>query len=168
MNNIILIGFMGSGKTTFGNWISQQNNMSFIDTDELIEEQQKRSINDIFATDGEAAFRDMETEAISQLCESHNNCVIAVGGGLPVREENRKILKKLGTVVYLQASEDELARRLTGDTKRPLLAGTDIRRKIHDLMKQRESLYLDGADLIISTENKSFEAMYQEIVDGHE
>ena len=112
-DNIVLIGFMGSGKTTFGKWISRKYGYSFCDTDEYIEKKEKTTINDIFASKGEAAFRDMETETVKEFADSLKKCVVSVGGGLPVRKENREILKSIGTVVYLKASEEELCKRLT-------------------------------------------------------
>ena len=112
-NNIILIGFMGSGKTTFGRWITRTHNMEFLDTDEYIENKYNKLIKDIFRDSGEETFRDMETQAIKELAQVCDNCVISVGGGLPVREVNRSLLKELGIVVYLEASVDELY----GDTK---------------------------------------------------
>jgi shikimate kinase len=85
-NNIILIGFMGSGKTTFGRWITRTHNMEFLDTDEYIENKYNKLIKDIFRDSGEETFRDMETQAIKELAQVCDNCVISVGGGLPVTE----------------------------------------------------------------------------------
>ena len=99
---------MGSGKTTFGKWIAREHGMSFLDTDEYIEKQQNKRIKDIFRDSGEEAFRDMETAAVKKLTDSVENTVISVGGGLPVRDINRKLLKELGCVVYLETSVEEL------------------------------------------------------------
>ena len=138
--------------------------MDFIDTDDYIESVQKRSINEIFADKGEEYFRDLETQTIKKLSESVNNSVISVGGGLPVRECNRALLKKLGTVVFLDTSIDELEKRLSNDTKRPLLAGGKVRDKIEALMRARKDIYESTADCIITTDNQSFEAMYDNII----
>lgn len=154
---------MGCGKTTFGKWITNNYNMEFIDTDEYIESKEQRKISDIFASEGEEFFRKLETQAIKDLSDSVNNTVISVGGGLPVRECNREILKKLGKVVYLETSIDELERRLKNDTKRPLLAGGNVREKIESLMRAREDIYISVADCIVKTDNKSFKQMYEEI-----
>lgn len=159
-NNIILTGFMGCGKSTFGRWISSNKGYRLIDTDAYIEKKEKRSINEIFATYGEEYFRELETETIKELMQEEN-CVISVGGGLPVRECNRRLLKQTGTVVYLNTPKDELVRRLSDDRTRPLLAGEDIRAKIDSLMAERESLYTEGADIIVDTKNMTFEQMYQ-------
>ena len=135
LDNIILIGFMGCGKTTFGTWIAKNKKMDFCDTDALIVEKEKKSINDIFSENGE-----------------------------PLKPENRELLKKLGTVVYLRTSVEELTKRLAGDTTRPLLAGGNIREKITHLMDMRLSDYLDAAEVIIDTDGRSFDEMYENIL----
>ena len=160
--NIILIGFMGSGKTTFGRWISTSHSMKFIDTDEYIEKKYNKLIKDIFRESGEEAFRNMETQAVRELADSCDNCVISVGGGLPVRDINRRLLKEL--VVYLKTEVDELVKRLSKDTSRPLLAGGNLREKIESLMTAREALYKDAADVIVKTDGRRFEDMYADIV----
>jgi shikimate kinase len=159
-DSIVLIGFMGSGKTTLGKWIAENQGYVFVDTDELIEEQEGRTINEIFATDGEEYFRNLETQVIDRLAGDDRKLVISVGGGLPVRDENRKLMRRAGRVVYLNTGVDELERRLKGDTTRPLLAGSDLRKKITDLMEKRESLYLDAADVVVDTQGKTFEEIY--------
>ena len=163
MNNIVLIGFMGCGKTTFGKWIANNYNMEFIDTDDYIESKENRKISDIFASDGEEFFRSLETSTIDKLSKSVSNAVISVGGGLPVRECNRAILKQLGKVIYLEPSINELEKRLKNDTKRPLLAGGNVRQKIESLMSARENIYISVADCVIKTDNKSFKQMYEEV-----
>lgn len=162
--NIILIGFMGSGKTTFGKWISEKHGMKFIDTDGYIENKQGRLIKDIFRESGEEVFRDMETAAVRELIDNTTNTVVSVGGGLPLREINRKLLRQLGCVVFLDTSVDELVRRLDKDTSRPLLAGGDVRQKIESLMQARMEYYKEAADLIVTTTNNSFTDMYNTIV----
>lgn len=163
-DSIVLIGFMGSGKTTFGRWISRKHGYNFCDTDEYIEQKEHTTINDIFAAKGEEAFRDMETDTVREFACSLKKSVLSVGGGLPLRKVNRELLKQVGTVVYLKASEDELCRRLRKDTTRPLLKGGNLKDKIHTLMQQREDIYIEAADIIIDTENKAFEHMYEEII----
>ena len=157
MNNIVLIGFMGSGKTTFGRWVSRRHNRKFYDTDEYIEKKQNTTISEIFATKGEEAFRDMETETVKELSDTLDNCVISVGGGLVLREVNRELLRK-----------EELCKRLSKDTKRPLLQGGGLHEKIHNLMEQREDIYLDAADMIVDTQKMSFEQMYTAIIKNME
>ena len=164
MDNIILIGFMGCGKSSIGRFLEKKHGYKLIDTDDYIEKKQNRSINDIFATDGEEYFRNLETECIRELIDkSENGLVIAVGGGLPMRSENQTLLKKLGKVVYLRATEDTLVDRLTGDSKRPLLKGGDLRTKIQDLFARREETYVNLADLIVDTDDCSYETVYKSI-----
>ena len=152
MRNIVLIGFMGCGKTTLGRFISTNKGYKFVDTDDIIVEKQGRSINDIFAMEGEAYFRQLETDTIKEMLGSVSDTVISVGGGLPVREENQGLLRELGLCVYLRTSKEELVRRLKDDTSRPLLAGGDIEKKIEELMSKRKDIYESTAELIIDTD----------------
>lgn len=162
-DNIVLIGFMGCGKTTFGKWLAAHTGKNFCDTDDYIEQKQKKRIKDIFASEGEEYFRALETAAARELCDSCENTVISVGGGLPLRKENRRLLKQLGLVVYLQTTPEELVRRLRQDTTRPLLAGGDIEERIHTLMEVREAIYNEAAQLVVDTDGKKFEEMYHQI-----
>lgn len=164
MDNVILIGFMGSGKSTLGVRLSYKMRTPFIDTDKYIENKQKTSISEIFADKGEAYFRDLETETLKALKAEKTAYIISVGGGLPVREENRKLLKELGTVIYLRASADELFERLKGDTDRPLLQCEDPKKKIQDLLTAREAFYEDAAHMIIDVDGKDIEAVLEEMV----
>jgi shikimate kinase len=163
MDNIILIGFMGSGKTTIGKYM-EKCGYSFIDTDEFIEAQEQDSISNIFATKGEDYFRNLETECIQLLIGNNtSDSVISVGGGLPMKSVNHQLLKELGKVVYLRANADTLVNRLIGDTKRPLLQGGDLREKITSLMNKRESTYEAVADVIIDTDNCPAHMVYDRI-----
>lgn len=165
MENIILIGFMGSGKTTFGKWLSKHMQYQFMDTDEYIVKNQKKTIPDIFRFDGENYFRNLETRTLQELLDnSIDHHVVSVGGGLPVKDENRTLLKQLGKVVYLRATCDTLEKRLKNDTDRPLLKGSNLREKIEYLTSQRENFYLDAADVIIDTDSRSFDEMYKVLI----
>lgn len=163
MNNVILIGFMGSGKTTVGLRLSYRLRRAVIDTDKEIEKEEKRAISDIFATDGEAYFRDRETACLKKLLESTANQIISVGGGLPLREENRKLLHELGQVFYLQASAETIYERVKHDTTRPLLQGDDPQTKIKTLLAERDDHYRDAADVVIHVDGKDFEQILCEI-----
>lgn len=164
MDNIILIGFMGCGKSSIGKYLEKKHGYTLIDTDDYIEKEQNRSINDIFATEGEEYFRNLETQCIRELInKAKQDFVIAVGGGLPMRSENQILLKELGKVVYLRAKEDTLVDRLTGDSKRPLLKGGDLRTKIQDLFTRREATYISLADAIVDTDDCSYETVYNSI-----
>lgn len=164
MNNIILIGFMGSGKSTMGRYMEEYHEYKLIDTDEYIEKWQSDSISNIFSTKGEAYFRELETECIKKLIDSKTeNTVISVGGGLPIKSDNQKLLKELGKVVYLRAGVDTLVNRLMDDDKRPLLQGGDLRNKITELMAKRESTYETLADVIIDTDGCTTEQIFKSI-----
>lgn len=153
MKNYILVGYMGCGKTTVGKNLARICNMTFLDTDELIEQQQGRSIRDIFATDGERAFRDMETAVLREMLEQKKErLVISTGGGMAVREENRELLKQLGMVFYLKAKPETVYERVKGDTKRPLLQCEDPLSRIRTMQEQREPAYIDAAHQVIEVD----------------
>ena len=165
MKNIILMGFMGAGKTTIGKKLSKALNWEFIDTDAYIEEELRRKISDIFAEDGEMAFRDMETDLLKRLQNGENQFVLSIGGGMPVREENRALLRNLGTVIYLKTSKEEIIRRVSGDKNRPLLQGGDLEEKVTNLMNARECIYIETAHVEIVTDGKTPEQVVKEIQD---
>ncbi len=112
---------------------------------------------------GEAYFRDLETETVRKLLDDSREMVISVGGGLPVRDINRTLMKQLGQVVYLEASQQELVRRLKGDNTRPLLQGGGLEARIRELMDKREALYLDAATIVVKTDGKSPAQIAREI-----
>lgn len=163
MGNVILIGFMGSGKTTVGLRLSYRLRQAVIDTDKEIEKEEKRTISDIFAQDGEEYFRTKETECLRKMIRDVNHHIISAGGGLPLREVNRRLLHELGKVFYLRADAETIYDRLKGDTTRPLLQGSDPMTKIRTLMEQRDAYYLDVADVVIQVDGKSFEQIINEI-----
>ena len=103
--NIVLIGFMGSGKSSIGRRVATRLGFQFLDTDALLVEREGREITEIFEQDGEARFRDLETSVLSSL-GMRDRCVISTGGGVILREENRALLGQLGLVVWLTASDD--------------------------------------------------------------
>lgn len=152
---IILIGYMGSGKSTIGKVLAARKNEKFLDTDDRIVVENNRSINDIFASEGEEYFRDLETGLISNLIEENFSGIISTGGGLVLREENRKLLKSLGTIVYLRATEDTLYRRLSGSSNRPLLKDGELKEKIHTMLEIRNPIYEAAADVCIDTDDLS-------------
>lgn len=163
MNHVILIGFMGCGKSSVGKELARKMEVPFVDTDEMVEEQTGRKINDIFRESGEEYFRELETLALKQLLASEGRKVIAVGGGLPVRPENREYLKRLGTTVYLLARPETLAERLENDDTRPLLQGGELMEKIHQLMSDREEIYQSAANLRIATDGKEISEIVLEV-----
>lgn len=164
MGNIILIGFMGCGKSTIGVKLSYRLRRPLLDTDKLIEKEEGRTISEIFETDGEEYFRNLETECIKKLLTTAHDQIISVGGGLPVREENHALLKKLGTVVYLRARAETIYERVKHDKSRPLLQCDNPQEKIQTLMEQRAAAYEGASDVIVDVDNKDFDAILDEIV----
>ena len=162
--NIILIGFMGCGKTTIGTVLAEQLEYKLLDTDALIVEKEARSINAIFAKEGEEYFRNVETKTIEELADSCEKAVVSTGGGLPLRECNGEILKRLGFVVFLKVEKDTVLKRLEGDTTRPLLQGEGVDEKVERLLEFRNPIYEYTAHVTISTDDKSIEEIVEEIV----
>ncbi len=163
MSNVILIGFMGCGKSTVGLKLSYRLRQPVIDTDKEIERVEKRSIPDIFAQDGEECFRQMETSCLERMQKTVKDKVISVGGGLPMREQNRELLHGLGKVVYLRATPKTIYGRLKNDTSRPLLQGADPLERITELMKKRAPVYEMAADVIVDVDGKEFDEILEEI-----
>jgi shikimate kinase len=149
VKNIILTGFMGSGKTTIAFELSRRFNMRYISTDDLIEKSQKCTINEIFTKKGEDYFRDVETIAVRDAC-SAENVIIDLGGGAVIRDENWEIIKKSGVVIYLTADEDAIMERTKKYKHRPLLNVEDPKQKIRTLMAKRAPFYAK-ADYCVDT-----------------
>ncbi len=162
-SNIILTGFMGCGKSSIGIRLSYRLKRTLVDTDKWIERKQGLSISEIFEKSGEEAFRCMETQCLKDLLDSTDNQIISVGGGLPVREENRQLLKQLGLVVYLKASPEVIYERLKTDTTRPLLQVENPLERIRTLMGAREEIYSSCADVVIDVSDKSFDEIITQI-----
>ena len=165
-NNLILIGFMGSGKTSVGIRLSYRLKMTFQDTDKLIEKKQNASVSDIFAQSGEVFFRNLETECLMELLEESESQILSVGGGLPIRDENRLLLKKLGKIIFLRVTPATVCERLAEDTTRPLLQGEDRQTKVAELMKIRNQIYEQTADFVIDCDGKEFAEIMDEIQEG--
>ena len=157
---------MGSGKSTVGFRLSYKLKKCLIDTDKLIEEHEKMRISEMFATKGEDYFRQKETECLNSLSRELGSRVISLGGGTPIREENREIIKKLGKVIYLQASPDTIYQRVKHDTSRPLLQCEDPRGCIEALLKERNPIYESVADIIIHVDGKEMKDIVEEIVEA--
>lgn len=158
------MGFMGAGKTTIGRKLAKTLSWEFIDTDEWIEKEQGKKISDIFAESGETAFRDMETELLKNLQERDGHFVLSIGGGMPVREENRALLQSLGTVVYLKTSKEEIIKRVSGAKNRPLLQGGALEEKVTALMNARESIYKETAQVEVVTDGKYPNGLVKELM----
>lgn len=137
--NIILIGFMGTGKTVTGRALAERTGMKLVDMDSSIEERAGRPISDIFATDGEAAFRAMERTLVQELSQQ-TGLIISTGGGIVLNPDNLTDFGKNGLIVCLTASPETIFQRLENDTTRPLLSG-DKKGQIAALLEKRKPLY---------------------------
>lgn len=150
--NIVLIGFMGSGKTTVGRELHHRLGYPLVDMDQMIEQRVGKSITAIFAEQGEATFREMETAMLLELALSDpQQRIISTGGGVVGSEENREILKRMGYVVWLDAPVKVIAERTAKSRSRPLLLDENPEEKIRDLMAKRQPLYQETAHLKLDT-----------------
>ncbi|HEX9022136.1 MAG TPA: shikimate kinase [Nitrospirota bacterium] len=159
--NIILTGFMGVGKTSVGTRLAKDLGYAFVDTDALIEADQKTTISGIFSSFGEPYFRDVETRIIRQVLEGENQ-VVSTGGGAVIRDENRAAFKKAGFVVCLTARPEVIYERIKQETHRPLLQTPDPLAKIRELLGSREKFYRQ-ADFVFDTSTKSVDDVIGEI-----
>jgi shikimate kinase len=153
-NHVVLVGLMGSGKTTVGKRLAARLDRHFVDADAALEEIADRTIAEIFERDGEAAFRDLEADTFEELLEHHEPCVIASGGGLVLRSDNRARMRRRDvTVVFLDAGPAFLASRVAGKAHRPLLhtdePPLDVLARLH---AERAPLYAEVADLTVGVE----------------
>ena len=152
--NIYLVGLMGAGKTTVGKLIARQTGKAFFDSDQEIKEKTGVSISHIFEVEGEAGFRARESAVLKELVQL-KDIVLATGGGAVLSEENRKLLKQNGTVIYLRASVNDLWARTRHDKNRPLLRTEDPHAKLSELFAIRDPLYREVADFVIDTSRQS-------------
>ena len=160
--NIALIGFMGAGKTSVGRLVAEQLHFDYLDTDEIIQSRTGRTITEIFSTDGEPAFRKLESELVAELA-ARTKTVIATGGGLPVNPQNLASLKTHALVVCLWASPEKIWERVKNQTHRPLLHDPDPQKKIRDLLAAREPFYKQ-ADVLLNTDLRSVREVAQQVV----
>ncbi len=157
--NIYLIGMMGCGKTTVGQLLAKAINYKFMDTDQLITQVAGQSINTLFATAGEAEFRALESQVLSQLC-AYQRLVVATGGGIVLQKMNWSYLRH-GLIVWLDVPVPQLYHRLQGDTSRPLLQDPDPLARLQNLLNQRQNLY-QQADLRIEVNGDESSAQVME------
>ena len=154
-----LVGMPGGGKSTVGRLLARQLNMTFVDSDAEIEKDLGgESIKDYFAREGEASFRDLESQVIARLLDqarSGQEMILATGGGAVLREINRDRLRAHSTVVYLRSSPEELFRRLRHDTQRPLLQVANPLAKLRELYGQRDPLYRRCAHFVLESSRPS-------------
>ncbi|HTD91499.1 MAG TPA: shikimate kinase [Burkholderiales bacterium] len=160
--NIILVGLMGAGKTSVGRVLARLLGKAFVDSDHEIERATGVRIPVIFEIEGEAGFRAREHKMIAELV-TRENILLATGGGAVLSKENRELLRRSGTVIYLRAPVKSLLRRTHRDRTRPLLQIPDPAAKLNDLYVQRDPLYRDVAHLIVDTGNQSVRTLAGQI-----
>ncbi|MEL6814552.1 MAG: shikimate kinase [Cyanobacteria bacterium J06598_3] len=150
--NLYIVGMMGAGKTTIGKKLANRLGYKFLDTDALIETTAGKPITELFASEGETAFRELESSVLSQV-STYTNLVVSTGGGIITQPMNWSYLRH-GVVIWLDVPVPILVSRLSGDTSRPLLAGVDLVTKLENLLAERGELYAQ-ADLHIAYEGRS-------------
>ncbi len=160
--NLALIGFMGTGKTSVGRLVAEHLGYEFLDTDELIQTATGRSITDIFAQDGEPAFRALEQRVVQELA-GRRHTLISTGGGLPLHAPNLTSLKQHALVVCLWASPEKIWERVCHQSHRPLLHAPDPRAKIHELLALREPFYKQ-ADVLVNTDLRTMREVTHQVV----
>lgn len=162
--NLIFTGFMGAGKTSVGQEYASRYGLPFVDTDQEIEKEAGMPIKEIFARQGEEAFRQLETEVLKKLLKKKMKAVISVGGGLPLRKENKLLLRRLGTVVYLDVSPWTVYKRIGADVaSRPMLQGGDVMERICSLLEKRRPVYLEGVHLVVDVNGLDAGGIAEEI-----
>ncbi len=160
--NIILIGFMGAGKSSIGRKLAVKQKKKFLDTDEAIATTAGMSIRTIFTQEGEEKFRNRETDILKSLLR-HQDMVMATGGGIILRKENRTLLHQLGTVIWLTAEPDILFERAIRSRRRPLLQVKNPRQIFDSLLAFREKLYRQAADLQVDCSYSNHNEIVQKI-----
>lgn len=163
MRHVILIGFMGTGKTTVGDMLAKKLGCIQVDLDEYIVGMANRSIPELFELEGEEGFRQRETEGLRELVQRAEHQVVTTGGGIVTRPENIEIMRKYGTTVALFARPETIIERVRGDENRPLLAG-DVEEKVRNLLRERDGLY-DFAPVHIHTDGKTIEEVVKAIIE---
>ena len=161
--NIVLIGFLGTGKSTIARELAKTRQMNIVEMDEEIVRRRGKSIADIFKEEGEEYFRDLETALLKEL-QTKENQVISCGGGAVLREENVRVMKKNGCVVLLTALPQTIYERVKNNTDRPILQGNMNVEYIASLMEKRREKYEKTADIVIATDGKNVSQICEEML----
>jgi len=149
-SNIFLVGMMGAGKTTVGRALATRMKREFVDTDRLLVDRTGVPVATVFEIEGEDGFRRRESAVLQEVCEQDER-VVATGGGIVLSEENRRVMRESGTVIYLRARLESLWERTRHDSSRPLLATPDPRGRLEELLSQREPLYRQAAHIVVDS-----------------
>ncbi len=160
--NVVLIGFMASGKTTVGRRLAQRLGYGFIDSDQFIEGELGCTIAQVFSIQGEDYFRALESR-IAERLKGLQNTVISTGGGMPVTPGNLQRLRAAGIVVFIKASPEDIIARLERDTRRPMLKGGELRETVQRLLGERLPIY-EQAHLVVESHGKSVNRVCGEII----
>lgn len=160
--NLVLIGFMGAGKSAVGRALAARLKQDFVDLDVVIEEREKRPIAQIFQDSTEAYFRQAEKAAVKEFCQKENQ-VIACGGGVVLDKGNMENLKQKGIIFYLKTDPEAILQRTKDYPHRPLLNAADPEKKIEELLIARRPFY-EQADFIVDTSKKSIDQVVEEIL----
>jgi shikimate kinase len=165
--NIVLTGFMGSGKSTVGKILAHRLKMEFFDTDTILEEDNELTINEMFERYGEKTFREMERAAV-RLVSTFDNAVISTGGGVPLDAQNIKELKKNGIIIYLSAGAQEILNRVKHNDCRPLIKKMlNPLGEIKQMLESRKAAY-QNCDFMVNTEGISAEAVAEIILSNEQ
>lgn len=163
-NNIVIVGYMGTGKSTIAESIRRKTKMQMIDMDQEIVKREGRAISEIFESEGEEYFRDLETNLLKELQE-RDNIIVSCGGGIVLRDENIKEMKKVGTVVLLTVSPETIYRRVMNNKKRPLLNGKMNLEYIKNMMESRKAQYEKAAQVIVVGDGKTVRMISEEVIE---
>ena len=161
--NIFLVGMMGAGKTTLGRTLAHRLGLEFVDTDRVLVERTGVPVATIFEFEGEDGFRRREAALLAEM-GARDGLVVATGGGAILSDENRRVMRAHGTVIYLRARLENLWERTRHDTSRPLLATPDPRATLANLLAAREPLYRDAAHIIVDTGAQSASTLVTKVL----
>lgn len=160
---IVLIGFMGAGKSSVGRTLARTTGLRRFDTDEMVAARFGLTVSEIFETKGEETFREAETETLRELADKRS-AIITTGGGILLRAQNADLVRQLGTVVHLEADEDTLFRRINRRTTRPLLRTENLRATLTELLRVRLPLYRTAADIQVDTSTLTHDEVAKKIL----
>lgn len=164
-HHIVLIGFMGTGKTTVGKMLSQMLGRASLDVDQLVEAQMNMPVSRIFERYGEKHFRELEHSAVAEISQSEEPIILCTGGGVVLNRKNIEYLKRNGVIIWLQASPETIYQRISEEATRPLLRNDMSVQTIQRILSERYELYAEAGDINIPTDNRTVEVICHEIIE---